>query len=218
MPRSQARSAAGALPAGRDQDKPQRRYSPEVRRTMILKDAKACLLENGLDNTTVRDIAAWCSVSPGTITYHFPSVDDILVEVLAEASADYLRFNLSRATEVESAVDRLLALLHGGLPSDGKARQMWRLWVACWSRAPYESRLAAVHAERHEHERAAIESIVEAGKAAGEFRADVDSRAVAWELLGLLDGLGLQAYVSEESMPLATVRDLLTARVESLRP
>jgi AcrR family transcriptional regulator len=195
----------------------QRRYSPEVRRTMILQSAKACLLENGLDGTTVRDIAAWCAVSPGTITYHFPSVDDILVEVLAEASADYLRFNLARATAVESARDRLLSLLLGGLPSDAKARQMWRLWVACWSRAPYESRLAAVHAERHEHERAAIEAIVSAGTESGEFR-DVDSRAVAWELLGLLDGLGLQAYVSERSMPLATVRELLTARVDSLRP
>lgn len=205
-------------PDQRDGDpKLQRRYSPEVRRTMILQSAKACLLENGLDNTTVRDIAAWCSVSPGTITYHFPSVDDILVEVLAEASADYLRYNLSRATEVESARDGLLSLLLGGLPSDVKARQMWRLWVACWSRAPYESRLAAVHAERHEHERAAIESIVDAGVASGEFR-DVDSRAVAWELLGLLDGLGLQAYVSEQSMPLPTVRGLLTARVDSLRP
>jgi AcrR family transcriptional regulator len=193
----------------------QRRYSPEVRRAMILKEAKACLLENGLDNTTVRDIAAWCGVSPGTITYHFASVDEILMEVLAEASAEYLRFNLSRAEQRGTHGEQLLALLVGGLPADGKARQMWRLWVACWSRAPYDDRLASVHALRHEHEREAIRALLESGAAAGEFGA-LDADSVARELLGLLDGLGLQAYVSEQSMPLAVVEQILARRVDAL--
>jgi AcrR family transcriptional regulator len=195
----------------------QRRYAPEVRRGMILKEAKACLLDKGLDNITVRDIAAWCGVSPGTITYHFASVDDILVEVLTEASADYLAFNLSRAGTSASEPDELLALLLGGLPVDAKARQMWRLWVACWSRAPYDPRLAAVHAVRHEHERQAIRDILERGVRTGAFRA-VEIDTVARELLGLLDGLGLQAYVSEQSMPLPVVERILTGRVHALLP
>jgi AcrR family transcriptional regulator len=194
----------------------QRRYSPEVRRAMILKEAKACLLEKGLDNTTVRDIAAWCGVSPGTITYHFASVDEILVEVLAEASAEYLSFNLSRAGRRGTHGEQLLALLVGGLPADGRARQMWRLWVACWSRAPYDDRLASVHALRHEHEREAIRALLERGAAAGEF-GDLEADTVARELLGLLDGLGLQAYVSEQSMPLPVVEQILARRVQALR-
>ncbi|HYY12107.1 MAG TPA: TetR/AcrR family transcriptional regulator [Kineosporiaceae bacterium] len=195
----------------------QRRYAPEVRRAMILEEAKACLLENGLDNTTVRDIAAWCGVSPGTITYHFASVDEILVEVLAEASAEYLSFNLSRAEQRGTHREQLLALLVGGLPVDAKARQMWRLWVACWSRAPYDERLASVHALRHEHERDALRALLDGGARTGEF-APLDADVVARELLGLLDGLGLQAYVSEQSMPLAVVEQILSRRVDALLP
>jgi AcrR family transcriptional regulator len=90
---------------------------------MILQDAKGCLLEKGLDDTTVRDIAAWCGLSPGTLTYHFDSVDDILVEVLAEASAEYLATNLSRARTGLSASERLTGLLTGGLPADDAARR-----------------------------------------------------------------------------------------------
>ena len=194
----------------------QRRYSPSVRRAMILQDAKGCLLEKGLDNTTVRDIASWCGLSPGTLTYHFDSVDDILVEVLAEASAEYLASNLARARTGRTASERLTQLLTGGLPADDAARKMWRMWVACWSRAPYDTRFATVHASRHEHERAAIEALIAEGVADGDMAVD-DVRQAAMELLGLLDGLGLQAYVSEESMPVEVAARIVADRVNDLR-
>ena len=54
-------------------------------RQPLLDAAIEIAAEQGAGNVTVRAVAERAGVSPGTVSYHFPSVDDLLVSALESA-------------------------------------------------------------------------------------------------------------------------------------
>jgi len=191
-----------------------RRHPPEVRRRLILEAARECIVERGLAQTTVRDIAARAGISTGTITYHFATTDEILGEVLRSASTRFTETFLQEARRRTRSIDRLYYVIDVNLPDHPDALGLWRLWLDLWARAARDPELARVHSERHVAERDALEELIAEGVASGEFRA-VDARRVAREFLGLLDGLGLQAAIGDREMDVDEARALLRSAVES---
>lgn len=184
------------------------RHPAEVRRRLILDAARRCIAERGLANTTLREIATTAGVSSGTITHHFASVDDILTEVLRAASERFTGEFLAEAEAIRGTRERLYFVVDANLPDRAEALSVWRLWLEYWARAAHDPRLAALHSERHAFERRELAALIRDGVATGEID-QVDPDDVAAELLGLLDGLGLQAAIGDEEMPIDRARALL---------
>ena len=192
------------------------RLTPEVRRALILKAAQDIIAEHGYPAASARTVAARCGISPGTLTYHFPSIDSLLGAALREASVEYTNSALESARSLPGAGDRLMSLVDAALPSSARSLRNWRLWIEYWARASHLPDLAALHSERYAEWRSSFAEIVAAGVESGEFRA-VDPRSTALTLVALLDGLGLQTVIGDSAVSVKTARTLLDEYVSSLR-
>src|SRR3954471_2457610 len=97
-----------AISAGPD-DRPRRRQPPDVRRDQILDAAEEVLLSNGLNATTVADVAEAAGIAKGTVYLHFESKTELMAGL--------------RARHVEHFSERLTEILVG----PGRSKPMSRL-------------------------------------------------------------------------------------------
>jgi AcrR family transcriptional regulator len=194
-----------------------RRHTPEVRRALIIKAAQDIIAEQGYAAASARTVAARCGISPGTLTYHFPSIDALLGAALRDASIGYTNSAIRSARSRPRAHDRLMSLIDAALPSTPDASRNWRLWIEYWARASHSPELAELHSERYAEWRSTFAAIVAEGVESGEFRS-VDPSFTALTLVALLDGLGLQAVIGDAAVSLAIAHELLDEYVSSLCP
>lgn len=81
------------------------------RRDDILREAARLFRQKGYERTSVRDIAEAVEMQSGSLFYHFPTKEDILVEIMG-AGIDMLISRLEDALKtVESPREKLLTLL-----------------------------------------------------------------------------------------------------------
>lgn len=196
-------------------DTPRRqRRRPEVSRALILQAAQDIVAEKGYSGASARIVAARSGISPGTLTYHFPSFDSLLEAALREASIDYTRSAIESARSLPGAGDRLMSLIGAALPSNPQSQRNWRLWIEYWARASHDLELAELHSERYVEWRSSFAAIIEEGVGTGEFRA-LDPDSAALSLVALLDGLGLQAVIGDKAVTVKSAYALLEEYVRS---
>jgi AcrR family transcriptional regulator len=191
------------------------RHAPEVRRALIIKAAQDIIAEQGYSAASARTVAARCDISPGTLTYHFPSMDSLLEAALRDASTQYTTSAIQSARSLPSAHDRLMSLIDAALPSSPDASRNWRLWMEYWARASHSPVLAELHSERYAEWRSTFAEIVSEGVESGEFRR-LDPDSTALTLVALLDGLGLQTVIGDSAVSLTMAHALLDEYVSSL--
>lgn len=187
-----------------------RRYDPERRQRII--DAAIRIAElKGIDTLSHRTVAAEADVPLGSTTYHFASLDDLLVAALEQvtrephsAMTDWedVLAEVGRAPAGESQqgglplADALTRLLeeyaHGGR---GRIRLEYELYLAALRR-PALQPVAAVWCD-------------EMAEMIGRYTADL---ATARVLVALIDGLLLQLLLTDRPFDRAAVRAAL-ARV-----
>jgi AcrR family transcriptional regulator len=190
-----------------------RRIAVEQRRIEILDAARAVVLERGLANTRVSDVADALGVSTGLIHYHFASKDDLFTETLRHAAdSDIRRLEKSVAASA-NPIERVDRVLREYLPSP-RGDQTWVLWIDTWSAGLRNPAMRAISEELDEAWVRMLESVITAGVDAGSFECP-DPRASAWRLASLLDGLGLQVVLHHRTM---TRNQMLEhARVAAMR-
>ena len=191
-----------------------RRHRPEVRRALIIEAAKDCIADSGLARATAREVAARCGISTGTLTHHFESMDELLVEALRSGSKELTDRNVSEVESLSSALERLRMLIETALPDKPGALRNWRLWLEYWARAAHDPSLAAVHSERYREWRGAFERVITYGIESGEF-AGVDAASAARELVGLFDGLCIEAAIGDEAVSVKEARRILFGWVDA---
>jgi AcrR family transcriptional regulator len=192
------------------------RHSPDVRQALIVKAAQDVIVERGMRAASARNISEACGISPGLLTYHFPSMDDLLVAALRSASADFTRRLVSSTKHLESASERLEALLVGSLPITAEGRRNWILWIEYWARAAHHAELAELHSENYAAWRQMFQDVITEGIESGEF-CDVDAKAADLRTVALLDGIGMQATIGDRNIDPETAKNVLLGLVKSLR-
>jgi len=192
---------------------PRRRHPPEVRRALIIEAAKELIAEQGLARATAREIAARCEISTGTLTHHFSSMDELLVEALRSASKEVTDHNLASSSHEPTAAGKLRVLIDTALPDNAQALRNWRLWLEYWARAVHEPDLAAAHSERYREWRGSFERVIHEGIESGEF-GRVDVASAAREIVALFDGLGIEAAIGDEAISVAEARRILHGWVQ----
>lgn len=150
----------------------------------------ALALEEGLGAVTLRAVAARVGVASGLVGHYEPSMDDLIARTftaIVTEELDGLRRSAGDADDPVATLRSLIATL-----LDGTHDAVTRVWVQSWGLGG-EVLGAAVRAAMDEWE-GYLEGLVSAGVAAGAFRAD-DARAVAVQMLGMIDGLNAHALV-----------------------
>lgn len=170
------------------------RHPTEVRRRLVIESARDLIADKGLFNVQIRDISRACGVSPGTITYHFRSLDEVLWEVVKKETADYyVPLREAAASSSADKTTQLLTFLKGLFRSDSDTRRHWMIWLDFWSAAAREDSYGEWMNTHYEAWWDALAGIIEAGVEDGEF-ACADPRMFAVSIASLVDGLAIQCY------------------------
>jgi AcrR family transcriptional regulator len=168
------------------------RKAPSERAAEIAEAARELALERGLAAITLRSVAARVGVASGLVAHYQPNVDALVADTFAAIVA-------AETAEVAALLARLpdppqrLALLLDTL-LDGARLDVTAVWVEAWTLGRRNEALAASVRVQMDAWQAVLQDVVEAGIAAGRFETP-DAASVAWQILGMIDGLNAQALV-----------------------
>ncbi len=194
------RDAGDDVPARRTQAQ----RSAEARER-LLQAAAALIAEGGLGALTVAEVGRRAGYSRGIAHHHFGSKDALVAELVGQVEREFTdatRPARHRTSAVEAVVETAAVFI-------GMLRRLptiHRAFLVLWSGAvvsPPSVRSLLVDSDAAF--RRTITRIVVAGQAAGDVRADVDSRAFAVGLLGQLRGIAMQHLLDPGSVHLAKV-------------
>lgn len=169
----------------------------------ILDAAAREIIDRGLADTRIADVAARAGVSPGLILYYFGSKDRLLFEALTYAS-DQSHLRMSRETRrIESARDRLVRVIDLSvpryLPERGRLDE-WTLWIEVWVRALRDPAMARDREVLDQRWRRQVADIVRDGQASGEFASCEPAEELALRLASLIDGLAIQVTLRDSQV------------------
>jgi AcrR family transcriptional regulator len=163
----------------------------------LLDAAERVVLERGLTETRIADVAAASGVSGGLIHYHFNSKDQLLTEMLRTAAERDIARARRLAGGPGTAAVRLDKVMREFVP--GNRDQSWVLWIDVWGGALRDPGLRAISEELDDAWVEVLALVTREGTLSGEFDCP-DPAATAWRLAALLDGLGLRITLQRGSM------------------
>lgn len=176
----------------RAQPRPSARKSPAERATEIADAARDLALEHGLTAVTLRGVAARVGVTPALVAHYEPSMDALLAATFTSIVATEIDEIERLLGDAPAPTARLAALIDTLL--DGTRDDVTVVWVEAWALGRRNEVLAASVRAQMDAWQAVVQGIVEAGVASGEFQA-TDAAGVAWQVIGMIDGLNAQALV-----------------------
>ena len=170
------------------------------RREQILSAACESIASLGYRAVRVADVARLAGVSSGTVHYYFDSKEVLLREAF--------RFNFENSVNRRSwmvdgddaPVERLRRMLHSYLPGDPDTVMAWRVWVEFWAAALGSEDLQQLNDTVYENWREYVRESVEHAHAQGALDPSLSSGDITEMLVGMLDGLAIQALVGSGHM------------------
>jgi AcrR family transcriptional regulator len=160
--------------------------------------ARRVIIRNGLEATTLRDIAREGGFTTGVLTHHFADKRDVIVAAFAEASRDFIAWARAELESARTLEELVAALLRLAVPADGDRRAEWRLWAEMWVYAGRDHEFAEQVEATDAVWTELVRSVLERCRDEGRLRPGVDLDLEAEILNRLIDGLGLRAWLSHD--------------------
>lgn len=159
----------------------------DQRRAELLEATRRVVLERGLANTRIADIAKSINVSGGLVHYHFATKDELITAML-RASLDVESAKLDELVGGPgTAVERLDRVLRYYIP-ESRSDQSWLLWIDAWNTALREPAVNQIMLELETTWLTALSRVLADGTGSGEFACD-DPEGAAERIDAMLDGL-----------------------------
>jgi len=174
------------------------------REQAVVHAAALVIAERGLRNVRVADIAERAGMSPGHVTYYFPSKNELLMRAIRQSEEEFhdkVEREIALHADPWDRLDRLIELA----ASDGQGDPGFVLWFEVWSNAGLDPAVARIHDELDGWWRRALADVIRYGCDEGAFQTD-DPDGVALLLSGLVDGLSVLVTLGSEGV---TRRQLL---------
>ncbi|MFE6163471.1 TetR/AcrR family transcriptional regulator [Streptomyces sp. NPDC056486] len=179
-----------------------RRYDPE-RRQRIIDAAIRVVGEKGIRGLSHRSVAAEADVPLGSTTYHFKTLDELMVAALRQANEGFAKVVAGRGALEDPRADlagELAALLGDWLGGDRTAVEL-----------EYELYLAALR-------RPALKPVAaECGVGLGEVLEQRTDPVTARALVALMDGICLEVLLTDARYDEAYAREAFSRLVPSSR-
>ncbi len=162
-----------------------RRPDAQWSRTAILDAAYSLFTQRGFNATTIADIAEMAGVGKGLVTFHYKSKEDLLREAIARVIPELLiniePIELAATDSAAALLRRTLRRIYRNLVEQPYAGAILRLLMSEGRRHPgltafYQAEVVAKGSE-------VLMTIIELGRARGEFRVDASDH-LAHVILG----------------------------------
>ena len=170
--------------------RPRTRKAPAERAAEIVVAATDLAREQGLSALTLRSVAERADITSGLVAHYQPSMDDLVARVYTDLVEEEVR-DVERVVEAApDAPARLGALIDTLM--DGARDELTVVWVEGWAMARRSDPLALAVRGQMQRWQSLVEGIVAEGCRTGAF-STAEPGEVAWELIGMIDGLNAQS-------------------------
>jgi len=183
-----------------------RQKDQTARRKDLVNAASRAIAQAGLAGLRVRDVAEHAATSAGLVTYYFPDLGELTLEVHADAVR---RFCLARRHAVSATDDprrQLFELARLGVP-DSPGDLTGRVLYEFHLHAARSSAHAVLMTSLWEQEVSLYELVLQRGAERGAFELRAPAREVAETAVALEDAVGLHVVARSAAMsPEAALR------------
>jgi AcrR family transcriptional regulator len=165
----------------------------DQRRMELAAAAARVIARAGVDGASMREIATEAGWTTGTLVHYFANKHELL-DFTLRASIEQRSARRSARGDLSPA-DALRASLESALPTDDDTRVHWIVTVALAGAAASDDRLAATQRELYRQYRSYLIDLLTAMPAVD------DAEIEAERLIGLVDGIALQALFDPDGWP-----------------
>ncbi|WP_203338762.1 TetR/AcrR family transcriptional regulator [Nocardioides limicola] len=185
-----------------------------ARREHLIAATLTTIANHGLPSATMKNIAEEAGVSPRLVAYYYPDLEK-LIEATHQAATD--RYYWSRQRDIDgdlSPTTKLARLMHSGLPrgKDLLLSQVLDEISVSASRSPMHATLVTLLFDR---EVSLYASVLDVGRAVGEFDLTDAPEVIARNFVALEDALGLHLLAHNSSMTLPRAEEQLASYAQS---
>ncbi len=200
---------------------PRYRRLPEQQRKQLIIDATLkCLASYSLGDTTVRRIAEIAGVTPGLVTHHFKSKEELIAEAYRYLSEKFLS-DYRRASNEESddPIERLRSLISVMFQPQTLDRELLKIWTSFWTLVLSDKRLEAVHQLTAKKTRNHLCGLIKAALLVRKKTVDESEiHELSIAILSLLDGMwlawGLDPDLFEPDQARGIAFEMISARLD----
>ena len=182
----------------------------DARRREIVEASWAVIAAEGLDGLTMRKIASAADCTTGRLTHYFANREELVFAALRAVYDAASERMLAALDQPMPPSGQLLLMLEECLPLDALRLREWKIWIAFWSTAAADKRLAAENDARHSRWHKAMLPLIReiAPKSDKTFEAD--------RLIGIVNGLGLQAAINPSKTNRSRAQETLARHITEL--
>lgn len=166
-----------------------------ARRRDFIEAAYATIVEEGLDNTTVRGVAKKAGYTTGALVHYFKDKEELIRAVL-DQFGDEMRQRMVNAHDHRSGRAALRATLVEALPTDKRTGVSWKIWLALWYHSEANTAMRDEQRRRYREWFGRVSEMLEESRDLGELPATLDIEDEARAIVALVDGLGVQYLMS----------------------
>lgn len=188
----------------------------DARREFIARISAEIIAEQGLEQATIREIAARTGFSKGVVEHYFDDKDHVISMALSWVNERYFQRE-QRATAGRTGLDALHARLCCVMPISREALQEWKIRLRFWSLAAIHTELQAAQSERLQVTRQRFERDIGEAVVLGDVPDGVDIPATANLIAHLVSGVSCHALIAPKVYHRRYLRAVADEVVEDLR-
>ncbi|MFI7610271.1 TetR/AcrR family transcriptional regulator [Nonomuraea terrae] len=185
------------------------------RRRQLVEAAARVIAERGLAGLRVRDVAQAAGLSPGSVSYYFPDLDDLLLDVHHHAVDRYYWLRMRVVEQSDDPRDKLLGLVEQGIPDDapdGMGLVLYELHL----NASRNKAHAVLMSGLYDREVSLYATVLAFGVSGGVFAPIDDLRGVAMNAVALEDAYGLHIVGRNPAVAPLEARRLVRAYLSAV--
>jgi AcrR family transcriptional regulator len=178
------------------------------RRRQLANAGKRVLLERGAVGLRVKDIAERAGITPSSVLYYYPRLDELMIEVSREAMERYAEKRSRRVRALDDPVSQLRLTIRLGVPTgpdDEESRLLYEIDAFVGSSPAFR----VLSSSFFDRQVALYEHVLESGAARGVFELAAPADSLARGLVAMEDGLGLQVVVGHPGLDSAEAERIL---------
>lgn len=185
------------------------------RRRQLANAGRRVLLERGAVGLRVKDIAERAGITPSSVLYYYPRLDELMMEVSREAMERYAERRSRKVRALDDPLRQLRLAIHLGVPTgpdDEESRLLYELDAFVGSSTAFR----VLSSSFFDRQVFLYQHVLESGAARGAFELAAPADSLARGLVAMEDGLGLQVVVGHPGLDSAEAERILVRHASAV--
>jgi AcrR family transcriptional regulator len=185
------------------------------RRRQLANAGRRVLLERGAVGVRVKDIAERAGITPSSVLYYYPRLDELMIEVSRDAMERYAERRSREVRALDDPVAQLRLAIRLGVPTgpdDEESRLLYELDAFVGSSSAFR----VLSSSFFDRQVTLYQQVLDAGAAQGAFELAAPADSLARGLVAMEDGLGLQVVVGHPGLDSAEAERILVRHASAI--